>query len=123
MAAGCAEGEQRGGSSRITPGLLALGIWTRELMSCGGPAARRREGLARGSQPAAPTESMGIAVLCFSEEQEVQTVIVWLCANSRTNKILDLIGVRVVVARKKNDQKHVTQEKGFPFTKKSLWLI
>lgn len=80
-------------------------------------------GLAKGSHPLHGKIAPGIAVLCFSQEQEVQIVIVLHCANTRTNKILNLIGVRVVVTRKKNDQKHVTQEKGFPFTKKSLWLI
>lgn len=70
-----------------------------------------------------PETSPGISVDYFSSEQGVHVVIVSKRANSRTNKILNLIGAGVVVARKKNDQKHVTQEKGFPFTKKSLWLI
>lgn len=73
--------------------------------------------------PLHPQTALGVSVPDFSSEQGVHVVIVSERANGRTNKILNLIGAGVVVARKKNDQKHVTQEKGFPFTKKSLWLI
>lgn len=62
--------------------------------------------------------------LYFFQNTEVQKVIAFHCANPRANQIFGLIGSLACYSRgRRHDQKHVTQEKGFPFTKKLLWLI
>lgn len=71
-------------------------------------------GLWEVPSPLHPEAAPGISVPYFSSEQGVHAVIVSERANSRTNKILDLIGAGVVVARKKKMIKNMShRKKGF----------